>query len=223
MEAGEVYDNTVDNILARLKTFQWQQGAKVSVYPKKLRANEINIQMTLPTGNVGSLTGYESDFNLMGGLLLSGSSKYNKEQIASKLDELKASINVSTRKAGEILITIKALKSNLNDTLAFTSELLTNPKFDQEEIEINRQATTTYLEKTRNEPGNVSYAALKEAFSGYSVGHPLAYRDIDTKISSLEESHPKTLKGPSRRSHEILIMLISLLSEMLIQHRFPLS
>ncbi len=194
VEAGEVYDNTVANIEARKKEFKWDLGTTVSVYPKKLRGGEVNITMKLPTGNVNSLKGYVADFNLMGGLMFSGSEKYSKEQIATKLAELKASIRFNTNSVGNISVNVKAVKENLNETLDFVAELMTNPLFEESEIAIDRKATITGLETQRSEPRDVAANAFRKAFYGYAEGHPKAYRDIDTKIADLNRVTQKRLK-----------------------------
>lgn len=194
IEAGEVYDNTVDNIKARLQEFTWNAGTTVSVYPKKLRGGEVRISMDFPVGNVDSLKGYEQDFQLMGGLLYSGNAKYSKEEIASKLDELKATVRISTRNLGTIKVSIQTVKDNLDATLAFVTEMLKTPKFEADELEIDRKAAITGLESNRNEPAAIAVDALQEAFNGYPKGHPLAHKTIDENISDLNKVTPKRLK-----------------------------
>jgi len=186
VEAGEVYDNTVDNIEKRVQEFVWDMGTTVSVYPKKLRAGEVNFYMDLPVGNIESLSGYEADFSLMAGLFYSGSEKYSKEQISAKLDELKASVNISSRRLGHLTIGIKAMKDKLEPTLDFVAEIMTNPLFKPEEIEIDRKATITALEKQRNEPRDIAISKVRESFSGYPVSHPKAFKTIDEKIENLK-------------------------------------
>lgn len=187
IEAGEVYDNNVENITARLQEFNWNVGTTLSVYPKKLRGGEVRIEMTLPTGNIDSLKGYEQDFKLMGGLLYSGNAKYSKEDIASKLDELKASVNISTNSIGTINVSIKAVKAHLDDTLDFVHEMLATPLFEESEINIDRNATVTSLESNRNEPSAIAAATLRESINGHPKGHPLAFKTLDQQIDALNK------------------------------------
>ncbi|NVK23834.1 MAG: insulinase family protein [Gammaproteobacteria bacterium] len=194
IEAGEVYDNTVPNIQARLQKFNWSTGAEVSIYPKKLRGGEVQISMTLPTGNVNSLKGYEQDFKLMGGLLYSGNAKYSKSEIASKMDELKASINISTNTLGEINVGIKAVKENLTETLDFVAEMLATPEFAPTEIDIDRQAVITGKESNRNEPAAIAVATLRKSLNAHKKGHPLAFQSIDEEIAALNRITQARLK-----------------------------
>jgi len=194
IEAGEVYDNNVENIAARLQEFDWTVGTTLSVYPKKLRGGEVRISMTLPTGSAESLKGYEQDFKLMGGLLYSGNAKYTKEDIASKLDELKASVNISTNSIGNINVTIKAVKAHLDETLAFVHEMLATPLFEKSEINIDRSATITSLVANRNEPASIAVATLRKSLDGYPAGHPLAFQTIDQQIDGLNKVTNKRLQ-----------------------------
>lgn len=193
IEAGEVYDNTVANISARLQQFTWKSGSTVDVYPKKLRGGEVNITMLLKTGNKDSYTDHVEDFKIMAGLLYSGSEKYSKAQIASKLDELKASVNVSSQELGEISVKITAVKKNLQATIDFVSEVLANPLFLPEEIDIDRKAIITNLESNRNEPAAIAVDSLRKHFNGHSGNHPKAYRDIDERIAALNKVSQKRL------------------------------
>ncbi len=194
VEAGEVYDNTVSNIAARLKEYTWKEGATVSVYPKKLRGGEVLINMTLPTGTAESLKGYEQDFELMAGLLYSGNAKYSKEEIASKIDELKATISISSGSIGEVNVSIKAVKQNLDATIDFVAEMLSTPTFAQEEVNIDRTAVITSKESQRNEPASIAVATLRKHVNGHEKGHPLAYQTIDEEIAALNEVTPARLK-----------------------------
>ena len=191
---GEVYDNNVENVLARLQEFTWATGTQVSIYPKKLRAGEVNMAMTFPVGSAKSLKGYESDFKMLGGLLMSGTEKYSKEQIASKMDELKASINISTRTLGEINVSVKAVKENLDATLDFVQELLANPTFKASEVDIDRKAMITGLEMNRSEPRAVAGALLNKTFNGHEAGHPSAFKTIDEQIDGLNKVTSKRLQ-----------------------------
>ena len=194
IEAGEVYDNNVENITARLQEFNWDVGTTLSVYPKKLRGGEVRISMKLPTGSADSLKGYEQDFKLMGGLLYSGNAKYSKEQIASKLDELKASVNISTNTVGSINVSITAVKANLDETLAFVHEMLATPLFEKSEIVIDRNSSITGLESNRNEPAAIAVATLLKSLNGHPAGHPLAFQTIDQQISGLNKVTRKRLQ-----------------------------
>lgn len=194
IEAGEVYDNTVANIEARLKEFNWKAGTTLSVYPKKLRGGEVLVNMTLPTGNPESLKGYEQDFALMGGLLYSGNAKYSKEEIASKFDELKASVSVRTGSVGEINVSIQAVKKNLDATIDFVTELLATPTFLPAEVDIDRTAYITQKETQRNEPADIAVATLSKSVNGHKKGHPLAYQTIDEEIAGLKKVSSKRLK-----------------------------
>jgi zinc protease len=194
IEAGEVYDNNVENITSRVQEFEWAVGTTLSVYPKKLRGGEVIIRMTLPTGNVDSLTGYEQDFELMGGLLYSGNAKYSKEDIASKLDELKASVNIRTNSIGTISVSIKAVKAHLDETLAFVHEMLATPLFEESEIIIDKNATVTGLEANRNEPASIAVATLRKSINGHPKGHPLAFQTLDEQIAGLNKVTRKRLQ-----------------------------
>ena len=191
-EAGEVYDNTVANIKNRLITEQWQQGTKLNVYPKKLRGGEVIIKMHFPTGTAETLHNQGTSFNYLGGLIKLGNSNYTKEQIASKLDELKSSVGISTG-AGFINVNIKTDKENLAETVKFTGELLANPTFPQNELDVIKRGSIANLEANRNDPGTVALNSFREVMYAYPDGHPRAYTSIDDSIAEIDALNSQTM------------------------------
>lgn len=183
---GEVYDNSIANINARLKEFNWPMGTSVSVYPKKLRAEDIFITMRLNAGNVEYFNGKEHAKGLLGSMMLKGNEGYSKEQIAIKLDQLKAVLSIRSGKLGTIIVSIKTSKPKLDETLAFAAEILTAPTFDESELELSKSAWISSLESDRNEPGTLASRKFDEIFNPYPAGHPQAYQAFEQEIDNIK-------------------------------------
>ncbi|WP_111976974.1 M16 family metallopeptidase [Algibacillus agarilyticus] len=183
--AGEVYDNNVANITARLRQQTWAQGTELMVYPKKLRGEEIHLQMVFPTGSPKTLAGHVSAFSFLGSQVLSGNTQYTKAQIADKLDALKSNVSISSR-LGEIYVGITTDKAHLQAVVKFVGELLSNPTFPAGELENAKRASISALEQQRNDPNAQALQLYREAMNAYPIGHPKAVQTIDEKIAGIQ-------------------------------------
>lgn len=193
VEQGEVYDNTVSNISRRLKTFNWPNGAKASIYPRKLTAGQILMEMRLPVGNEESLTGYVEEFGLMGKLLLKGNKHYSKDDISLRLDELRATLAIDTSQLGEMVIKLTAEKKYLNDTLALVAELLASPTFPEHDTELLVKKRISQLNGARQNPSTLSYGLLRNGLVANNLPNPKAYSNIDQDISALKKVTAKRI------------------------------
>lgn len=182
--AGEVYDNTVANIKDRLVKIDWAEGTKVNVYPKKLRGEQIIISMHFPSGNAENLADKGNAIGFVGAMLKEGNAKYSKEEIASKLDQLKSSISISTS-AGSTDISINTDKANLDATVKLFGELMAAPTFPENELEVMKRSSVASIEKQRNDPGAIASNTFRESLSNYPKGHPKAYLSLEQKIAAV--------------------------------------
>ncbi|QDP00540.1 M16 family metallopeptidase [Thalassotalea sp. PS06] len=183
--AGEVYDNSVENIKARLYTQTWESGTKVSVYPKKLRGEEVLIRMFFPNADADALTGQATAMGLIGSQIKAGNAKYTKSEIADRLDQLKSSLSFGSNAVGEFSINIKTDVNNMPAVIDFMGELLAEPSFPEKELNITKKGMIAGLNQSRTEPGTVALNSYRESLFDYPKGHPKAYMTIDEQIEAI--------------------------------------
>ncbi|MDN3653979.1 pitrilysin family protein [Thalassotalea ponticola] len=190
--AGEVYDNSVANIKQRLRTSQWPEGTELNIYPKKLRGEEVIITMNFPSGSARSLTNQGQAIGFIGSLIPLANANYSKEQIATRLDQLKSSIAISTD-AGQTSIAITTDKSHFSDTVLFLGELLSAPTFAQQELDVLRRSAIAAIETQRNEPRSIASNSFRKALYNYPEGHPYAHLSLDQQIEMINKVTPEQL------------------------------
>ncbi|TLU64771.1 insulinase family protein [Thalassotalea litorea] len=184
--AGEVYDNSVENIKARLYTETWPEGTKVSIYPKKLRGEEVLIKMYFPTANEEALNGHAIAMGFIGGQIKAGNENYSKSEIADRLDQLKSSLSFGSNAIGEFSIDIKTDVTNMPAVIDYMGELLAAPTFPAKELNIAKKGMIAGLNQQRTEPGTVALNSYRETLFDYPTGHPKAYMDTDTQIEAIK-------------------------------------
>ncbi|MGJ8692581.1 MAG: M16 family metallopeptidase [Thalassotalea sp.] len=182
--AGEVYDNTVENIKQRLVQTTWSNGTQLSVYPKKRRGEEIIINIHLPTGDLKSLNNTGTAFDFIAPLLDLGNKKHNKAEISAKLDQLKSSLYFASE-PGAFDINIKTDKDNLTNTLTLLNDLLSYPTFPEKELAVLKRSSIATIEANRKDPGSVALAGLRNTLYNYPNGHPNESLATEQKIAAI--------------------------------------
>lgn len=192
--AGESYDNTVENIKARLVENTWPQGTQFMFYPKQLRGDEVLIRMTFPTGTAETLGGKAAELEVLSQMLQLGTTNMDKGEIAGKLDELKSSVRFSASSAG-FGVSVKTDKANMNATLDLVKEMLTNSTFSQSELDILKPTLIAGYESERTDPSSIANNSFRETLNSYPKGHPRAHRTIDESIEGIKGLTSESIKA----------------------------
>lgn len=103
-----------------------------------INSNEIpkvNIQFSMPIGHRYEPANKAGIAVLLTSLLQESTQKHSAEDIANKLDRLGSSVSFYAND-NEIIMTVSALKQNLDSTLKIAEEMLFMPKFDQEDFDL---------------------------------------------------------------------------------------
>ena len=183
--AGEVFDASAANIDARTTTFKTSGGLQVAMVSKKTRGQTVNATIQLHFGSERALQGHDEIGGLTAAMLMRGSVKRNRQQIADELDRLKAQVNMSGS-AENLIISVTTTAPNLSAVLDLITEILRTPAFDAQEFsqEVNEQLTA--YEQGRNEPSNVARNALLRHISPYPKGHPRYAATVDESIAEIK-------------------------------------
>lgn len=181
--AGEQFEATPANIQARTETFTIGDTLKVALLPKDTRGDTVTVQATFRFGNVDALKQrprYAA--RAAGNLLMHGSRTLSREQIADKLEMLKASGGVGGgNQSADINLT--ARRDTLADTLALAADLLRNPAYPDSEFEQYRLEQITAIEASRREPGTIAGMAMGKHFDPWPMDHPFRTMSLDEMLA----------------------------------------
>ncbi|MGI9135081.1 MAG: insulinase family protein, partial [Rhodoferax sp.] len=93
---GEAFDPSPAHIDQRTLRFAMPNGMKGALLSKSTRGNTVNGQIILRMGDEQSLFGKREVARTVAQMLMRGTSKLSRQQIADRLDELKAKIAIGT-------------------------------------------------------------------------------------------------------------------------------
>jgi zinc protease len=179
---SEDFDPSQDNIMKRTRLLTIG-GVKVALLPKKNRGEAVSVDLVQHFGDEKNLFGKRAVPALTGAMLMRGTTKYNRIQLADAFDRLKMSGGPHH---------FETTRANLPEALRLAAHVLKEPAFPASEFEQLRQQTLVGIESSRSEPQALASRALAEHFNIYPRGDVRAETTIeedlaDTRSATLDQ------------------------------------
>jgi len=178
---GENFEPTPANIDVRTVSGELESGVKYALLPKKTRGERVFISGKLQFGTLDSLKGNRMAASTMADLMSRGTKSRSFQQLKDRLDEVRASISL-TSDPGSLNFSVQARREQLPETLDLLKEMLREPAFSADELEVIRNEQITQLESSRSEPQMVAAMALARATSKWAKEDPRYSPDLDESI-----------------------------------------
>lgn len=162
MAEGEVFDPTPAHIDARSERYRLANGMKVVLLPKRTRGNTVNLSLGIGYGDAASRAGKDAVDDVASALLMRGARGLSRQQIADRLDALRASGSLGL--GGGVFQTKRAYAAEL---ITFVGQVYASATFSADELEIVRKEMITGLEEAAKDPQSVAANALARHFAPY--------------------------------------------------------
>ena len=173
--AGEVFEPTQANIDKRTRIVRIGE-LDVALLPKKTRGETVNVNMTFRFGDERSLQGRAIERELVSGMLMRGTDKLTRQQIADERTRLKM-------QGG--LLQFETARPQLAEALRLTAHLVRDASFPEAEVELLKRETLTALQAQLSDPGARSNDALMAHMNVYPVGDPRRYITLAERVAAL--------------------------------------
>jgi zinc protease len=173
---SEVFEPTQANINARteIKTIG---GLKVALLSKKNRGESVSVDLHLHWGDEKNLFGLNTVSSAANEMLMRGTSKYNREQLADAFAKLKISGSPYH---------FDTTGPNLDAALRLVAHVLKDASFPEAEFEQMRQQWLVGLEAQRNEPQALAQEAIARHYNHYPKGDPRYAMSVDEQIAEIK-------------------------------------
>ncbi|MBK7293911.1 MAG: insulinase family protein [Holophagaceae bacterium] len=191
---GEAFDASPENVEARTVRFTTPNGLKAALLSRKTKGAMASLQLTLRFGREAELMDRKAVPGLTGAMLMRGTTKHTRQELADAFDKLRAQVMVN---ATAILRPghDPGPRENLTATLKLVAEVLREPAFPAAELETLVKQQTTGIEAQRNEPQAKSVEFMGQTFDAFPAGHPMAYRGPDARLEELKNLKVEDLKA----------------------------
>jgi zinc protease len=130
------------------------------------------------------LMGKAEAASFVASMLTRGSQQRSREDIARRLDELKARLSISGD-AQSVNVSANTVREHLPDVIDLISELLQQPAFPEREFAQLRSQAITGIESQMTEPDAIGSNAMSRHFSPWPKDHPLYVPTFQEQIDGL--------------------------------------
>jgi zinc protease len=182
---AEDFEPTQDNIMKRTQLVT-EGGVKLALLPKKNRGEAVTVNLRQHIGDEQNLFGKGSVPELTGAMLMRGTSRYTREQLADEFDRLKI--------AGG-LTHFQTTREHLPEALRLVAHVLKEPAFPAAEFEQLRRQALVALESSRAEPQAVAARALARHFDLYPKGDVRHANSFDEDLAELNAARLEDLRA----------------------------
>jgi zinc protease len=173
--SSEAFDPSQANIDARTK-IETIGGLKVALLPKKNRGEAVSVDLHLHWGDEHNLFGKSTIMAAANDMLMRGTSKYSRTELADAFAKLKISGS---------LYHFDTTGPNLDQALRLVSHVLREASFPAAEFEQMRQQWIVGIEASRNEPQSLAHQAMAEYYNHYPKGDPRAVKTVDEQLAEI--------------------------------------
>ena len=163
-ETGEAFDPSQDNIDRRTKIVQ-VGNVKVALLQKKTRGETVNFSISLHLGNEQALEGQRQNYTNAARMLMRGTTKYNRVQLADLFERLKISGRVGGPGGS-----YQTTKPNLADAIRLVGHVLHDASFPESEFTQMKTQTVTSITSQLSEPTALAADVINEHFNIYPKG-----------------------------------------------------
>ena len=154
-------------------------GLRTALLAKKTRGETVNVRIHLRWGDLESLRGKQAQAQMMSAMLTRGTTRYTRQQISDRFDQLKISGPIS----GEVT-SFRTTRENLPDALRFVAHMLKEPSFPDAELEELKRLVVAGLGQRKSDPGARAQEALGRHLAPYPRGD---WRHVSTAEELIED------------------------------------
>jgi zinc protease len=175
---GEAFEPTQGNIDKRTRRVTLGD-LKIALLSKKTRGETVNVSMVFRYGEERSLTGQSINAMLAEMMVMRGTNKLTRQQIADEMTRLKMVGGVRN---------FQTTHANLADALRLAAHITRDANFPQTEFDSLKRELVTALQGQITDPSERSRDALQKHFNTYPPGDPRYYMPLAERIEGIQNA-----------------------------------
>jgi zinc protease len=194
---GEEFDPSPTAIAAKLEQFKLASGLSVTYLPRRTRGNTVTLRINLRYGTLEKLKGLGVASELLPALIDRGTSSRNRQQIADAFNQYRARVSFSGG-PGTLVASIQTTRDNLPPVLDIVTDVLRNPAFPAEELEIIREEQIAAISQQASAPEFLAFTHASRRIAPFSPDDPRFEAFPDEQITRLKAVTAEQIRGIHR-------------------------
>jgi len=182
---SENFDPSQQNIMKRT-TLTTAGGVRLALLPKKNRGETVTVDLRQHFGDEKSLFGKGTTQALTNLMLMRGTTRYTRAELADAFDKLKIAGSPAH---------FQTTREHLPEALKLVAHVLKEPAFPESEFEQLRQQLLVGIEAGRNEPQTAAVRALGQHFNRYPRGDIRYSPSLDEQLEEAKAAKLDQVKA----------------------------
>jgi zinc protease len=178
---GEAFDPSPENIEARLIRRRLANGIRVALLPKKTRGARVVAALALVWGDETSTRGRQTACSLAGAMLMRGTRRHTRAQLADAFERMNATVRVNGDGAA-----LELQRAQLVPALRLIAEVLRQPAFPPAEFAQLKRSALAAAASRGHRPATLASLALARYLEPYPKEHWLYTPSSDERIAALK-------------------------------------
>ncbi len=180
------FETSVANIKKNTQYKKLTNGFKYALLVKPAKGEKIIGNFKLRIGNEKSLDNKDMIISMTASMLRNGTKTLNKKQLNDSLDKIKSQINIGG--SGQVVtISINTDKPHFSACMNLVKEIISNPSFDQNELDKLIAQTKAQLDASRNDPQYRASILASQKSEHYPKGSIYHTMDADEETAALNQ------------------------------------
>jgi predicted Zn-dependent peptidase len=117
--------------------------------------------------------------HLMATVMTKGTSRQSSMEIAEQVESIGASLGTEST-TDYFLVSLKTISADFGEMLKLTSEIVRDPSFPEQEVELEKRLTLQSIRSQREQPFSIAFSELRSAMY---ADHPYALSTLGTEAS----------------------------------------
>jgi zinc protease len=182
--AGETFDPSPRNIESRTKRYKLANGMQIAELSKKTRGGTVAGSLIINFGDVASLAGKQTIAPFTAQMLARGAGKLSRQQIADRLEELKAKLDWE-QSGDHVTVSFETKRDKLADLLTLIGDIVRHPTFPEAEVQELKTEQLAGIQSQRHEPNAVAQNALFRHGNPYPKGDIRYVATFDEQVEGV--------------------------------------
>lgn len=191
---GEVFDAAPLAIEARLQRSQLPSGIKLTQLPRRTRGNSVTFRLNLRYGSLESLRGLAVAAELLPAVIDRGTGTRNRQQIADAFNQYRARVSFSGN-PGNLAVSVQTTRENLVPVIAILQDVLRNPTFPAEELDLVREEQIAAFSQQGSEPDFLAFTQATRHISPFDKDDPRYEALPEEQINRLKAVTAEQIRG----------------------------
>jgi zinc protease len=166
LQVGEAFTPTPENCDARDHRIKLAGGLEASLFNKKTRGGQVDFLLTLRLGDAAVRHNEHLAPTVVAGFMDYATQKHDPVQLADEIKRLKMVLRINSS-ASLCSLGFSTDRAHLGEALKLAVEMLRQPRFDPQYLEIWRQRALRTAQEVRGEPQALAALALSRHYNPY--------------------------------------------------------